>query len=260
MYALLKRHPSMCASRIKETNFFSRAVDWRSEIDYYHSLFSPDAGQILFEASPSYTSPRVNTEKICDALYAYNPSLKFIYMVRNPLDRIVSAYCQGFQQRRIHVSLHEALTQEPKYIQASCYYTRISPFINRFGTDHVLILDFDDFISRSPAMFQMVAGFIGIDAGLLANIGPVHVNKSLSNRQYNPKWEHGWRKGIRMISPHIWQKLAKTTPRPFPEIPKLSVTDQEMILMKIGDDIDRLENLLGKSLAHWKTVHDRSVQ
>ena len=42
---ILKCHPDISFSKIKEPHFFHRAKDWRKELDQYHKLFNKSEGK-----------------------------------------------------------------------------------------------------------------------------------------------------------------------------------------------------------------------
>lgn len=253
LYVMLKGHPQMCASRIKETNFFSKHDRWEEELDWYHDLFDPQPGQMLFEASPSYTGPLLKERDVAQRIYRYNPAMRFIYMVRNPLDRIVSAYMHAFQQFRTDASLSERLRNNPHLLENSMYFSHITPYIELFGRDRVLILDFEDLIEDPGKCLKNISSFIGIDPG---GFRPelIHVNSSLANSKYHPKWEKGWRGMIRSISPYIWRRLTRLGRRKFSARPELTHDERTWIIQTLEKDIDQLSVLMDKRLDHWKQV------
>jgi len=93
--AQLAAHPQICFCREKEPAYFHQVADWRAELDHYHALYDPRPGQLLGEASTHYTFfPQYRDTAA--RLYEYNPALKLIYIMRQPVDRIVSLYSHNF--------------------------------------------------------------------------------------------------------------------------------------------------------------------
>lgn len=101
LYEILKNHPEISFCKEKEPHFFSITTDWRNETEKYHKLFNKEKGKIYGEASTSYSLyPECNLN-IWHDIYAYNKKMKFIYIVHNPIDRVVSHYMQYYLKRQI---------------------------------------------------------------------------------------------------------------------------------------------------------------
>src|ERR1700733_8619605 len=108
LYEYLNQHPEIYMCPVKEPHFFSNKVEnlnkdlYRApepgkkyhtkvikDIDVYTSLFDDGAAyKIRGEASPSY----LWDSDVAQKLYQYNPNAKIIIILRDPIDRLVSAY------------------------------------------------------------------------------------------------------------------------------------------------------------------------
>jgi hypothetical protein len=133
LFAMLEASPDVNASSQKELNFWSDTADWRAGLSAYHAMF-PDRPGLKLEASPSYTMfPHCNHE-IWSDMYEYNPDLKLIYLYRNPLDRMRSAYRHAWERGRFSGSFSDFL-REAKPSDVCRYAMQIGPFLERFGRD-----------------------------------------------------------------------------------------------------------------------------
>jgi hypothetical protein len=95
---MLREHPDVAFARIKEPHFFSNPNQFALGWPWYRSLFDHrQLGQILGEASTSYSRIR-SYPKVVRRIQRYLPDVKIIYMVRNPLDRIRSAYIERLSE------------------------------------------------------------------------------------------------------------------------------------------------------------------
>lgn len=91
LHAFLRRHPSIFTPPDKELDFFSCDTRFAKGTSYYHNyfkFFGVKAGDISFEASPSYLKHEHSAARI----HAYNPNLKIICTMRDPIDRAYSAF------------------------------------------------------------------------------------------------------------------------------------------------------------------------
>lgn len=91
LFKYLVSHPKIVTPKQKELHFFEQDNAYQSGIDFYHSFFplrsEVGPGQITCEATPYMHTP-IAVERI----HAYNPDLKLIVMLRNPVDRAFSQY------------------------------------------------------------------------------------------------------------------------------------------------------------------------
>ncbi len=92
LYTYLSWHPDICVSKIKETNFFLRTTESKSDLDGYSSHFehcSGDRYKIIMEASPLYV---YGGRKIARALSECLGLIKIVFILRDPIDRLHSWY------------------------------------------------------------------------------------------------------------------------------------------------------------------------
>ena len=88
--AYLREHPEICMADVKEVHFFDTEKHFaREAINYskYHSFFTPQKShKILGEATPVY----MYWPNAPQRLREYNPRMKLIILLRNPIERAYS--------------------------------------------------------------------------------------------------------------------------------------------------------------------------
>lgn len=96
--SILSSHPDCCMSQPKEVSFFQDMIDFQPNPNYekgwewYQQAFTHYAGEsVVGEATPSY-SDRSRSPTTAQRIYEFNPNMKIIYMVREPLQRQISAW------------------------------------------------------------------------------------------------------------------------------------------------------------------------
>lgn len=223
MVKILKKHRDVCFSKPKETNFFSEVSDWKEHLSEYHKCFS-QSGKLWGEASTSYTKPIGYNQSIWERIYEYNPSMKLIYIVRNPLDRIVSQYCHNYVRDRTSGRIDDGVL-ETSLLEVSMYHKQILPYINRFGIDQILILDFDDLLASKKQTTTKVLDFLKLESNDFPykQIETIHANKSIRTDYASP--------------------LDKK--------PTLLPSTRKKIMSMLKNDIQLLEALLKKDLSKW---------
>jgi hypothetical protein len=110
--AYLREHPEICMADHKEVHFFDNEDNFsRSKPDYskYHSHFSPKTTHnIVGEATPIYMywndAPR--------RIWEYNPNVKLIVLLRNPIERAYSHWNMERQRNVENLSFWDAIQNE----------------------------------------------------------------------------------------------------------------------------------------------------
>ncbi|WKN41791.1 sulfotransferase family protein [Tunicatimonas pelagia] len=261
LYSILDSHPSLVGSRPKEPHFFSKSKNWREELSQYEQRFIQQEGALYFEASTTYTFFPLTNWHIWDDLYEYNPELKFIYLVRDPVQRIISSYMHSYERGITDLSIEEVIVQNRKYIDVSRYATQITPYIERFGREYVLIIDFDDFNDNRDKAMRSIAAFLSVDFAGFKDYEKTRSNVSLGGNKKHRRWDKPnlAQKAVRKYLPGVWDQLTRNEDRAFHQRPTLSVATQRMILQMLRLEIDALEKIMNKDLSHWRQIHDRSI-
>ena len=90
LHNYLDAHPQVFGAGDKELMYFSRFMD--KGVDWYKSNFKVrDGVKVYFESTPQY-SFRDEFPHVPQNIYDLNPDMKIIYIVREPIKRIVSHF------------------------------------------------------------------------------------------------------------------------------------------------------------------------
>ncbi|WP_208597683.1 sulfotransferase family protein [Desulfogranum mediterraneum] len=134
----LAAQPDFFMSSPKEPNFFSNEEVYAQGISWYSSLFSkaqPD--QLKGESSTHYTKLPTYPDTVA-RIAQHCPDVKLIYVMRHPLDRLVSHYIHEWTQGVISVSINQAIHRYPELLSYSSYAMQLAPYIESFGTSSIL--------------------------------------------------------------------------------------------------------------------------
>ena len=173
LYEQLQRQPGIFLPELKEPNFFSDqyARGW----DWYAGLFAEArASDIVGEASTHYTKLPTYPETV-SRMWDHLPDAHLIYVMRDPIDRLVSQYIHQWSEGEIHCGLNEAVALHPELLAYSCYARQLRPYIEAFGKDAILPVFFDRLIQDPQGELERVCSFIGY-------CGRVHWDVDLSRR------------------------------------------------------------------------------
>jgi len=136
----LAHHDGISMSDPKEPNFFSDEENWAKGLSWYESLFaSMGSGDIKGESSTHYT--KLPTYQACaERLHTYLPGAKLIYVMRDPIERLVSQYIHEWSMHAIPdgCSIDQAIREYPMLVDYSRYAMQLAPYIELFGRDAIL--------------------------------------------------------------------------------------------------------------------------
>ncbi len=163
LHAQLAAQPQFFMSEPKEPNFFSDDAIYAKGAGWYRGLFKgAPAGAIKGESSTHYTK-LPTYPKTVDRLATLIPDAKFIYLMRDPIDRLVSHYIHEWTQGVITCSIDEAIEKYPELIAYSRYAYQLEPWIARFGRERILTVGFERMTAEPDAELQRVADFLGAE-------------------------------------------------------------------------------------------------
>jgi sulfotransferase family protein len=175
--SFLRQHPQICmpADR-KELHFFDREEKFRKKPDYraYHSSFRPEKGQtVIGEATPIYMYWSAAPPRI----WSYNPSMKWIVILRDPAERAFSAWNMEKQRGREKLSFEKAVEKEAarcrealplqhrvySYGDRGFYAAQLRRLFNIFGSEQCLVLLNEDLRNHHQKTLRDVFRFLEVD-------------------------------------------------------------------------------------------------
>jgi hypothetical protein len=186
--AYLRSHPQICMAGVKEVHFFDNEDAFRSgSPDYasYHSAFNPKpTHKLIGEATPIYMywydAPR--------RMWEYNPKLKLIVILRNPIERAFSHWNMMRLDKFDSLPFWEAILTEQErcrkelplqhryhsYIDRGHYLEQLRRLWTFFPRDQVLVLKNESLRQNPLETLNTVCRFLDVDAPPLINVIDVH--------------------------------------------------------------------------------------
>jgi sulfotransferase family protein len=173
LYEYLRPHPNVVLGLEKEIDYFNAVKHSFPDKGWYESQFrvfdKRTAEDILAigEFTPSYCfSPCI--ERIRD----YNPEMKLIMMVRNPVHRAISQYHmyvqQGMEARGIREALLSDGGERPEvshaYLTRGRYHEQIELMHTSFPDSQILVRRLEDLAVAPAQVMRSVTDFLNIPA------------------------------------------------------------------------------------------------
>jgi hypothetical protein len=250
LHHYLAEHPEVCMPAKKETDFFVAEKNYARGLAWYESLFARPA-KARGEASPNYAKTW-EFAGMPERMHAALPAAKLIYMVRDPIARMVSQYKHLYASGLEHRPLSAALAdrQHAPYVRDSLYYRNLSPYLDRYPREQVLILAAEDLQHNRSATIRRVFEFIGVDREFQSpgfarqwhrTEAKFTRKRTIYNMLLSRKWMHA-------LLCKRWNPRLR--PRP-PEDARLNESLKSRLVDLVRDDIHKLRQLAGLPLAGW---------
>jgi hypothetical protein len=153
--------PGIFMSTPKEPNFFSDSDQFSKGFAWYESLFSvAPAGSLLGEASTHYTKLPTYPDTI-SRMHEVLPDVRLVYVMRHPVDRLVSHYMHEWSMGAISCDINEAVSSYSELIAYSRYASHLQPYFETYGRENLLPVFFDRLVSSPQQELERICSFIG---------------------------------------------------------------------------------------------------
>ena len=263
----LANHPRISFCKNKEPRYFDIIGDWEKHLEEYHSLFSPEPSQICGEGSTYYTF-FPETRGTYDRLFAYNPDLKLVYIMRDPVERVVSHYTHHLTDGQAKGGPETEVLSNLTYVNRSRYGVQIQPYLDLFGRENVLLLVFEEYIAAPIETLRKVARFLDVDPEGFGKTAAVHANPSVGKRVMT-RFERRIRDlGIdNVVKPMLprfaRRRILEISGRRLARKPEFGPELRETLWRLLESDVCLIEDLLGRRLDVWRsgrmTIRTRSA-
>ncbi|PCJ55623.1 MAG: sulfotransferase [Planctomycetota bacterium] len=261
LHVQLAAQPGFFMSTPKEPNYFSDDEVFAQGSTWYGSLFAEaKEGDIRGESSTHYTKLPVHAETIARLQEELDGApVKLIYMMRHPVDRLVSHFIHEWTQGVVSDKIDVALDQHPEMLAYSCYAMQLKPWVDAFGKEAILPLFADGLRAHPQRTLQRVCDFLSYegtpkwnDSQGDQNVSAVRMRKS-SARDLASIPALRWLR--RTLVPKSWRTKVKSR-WVMTERPELSAASLSKVEQKFDQDLTQLEAWFGFELncANWKSV------
>ncbi len=272
LYDILKQHPDIFLPSFKEPHFFDILDVYNKGLEWYKSTYfnNIEGQKCIGDFTPTYLFEKEAPKRILNDL---GKDIKFIIILRNPVDRAYSHYLHSKRDLHENFSFFDAIELEDtstnkidylsylrkSYINQGLYFKMISNWFKYFPKENFLIINFEDeFILDRLKVISRILTFLEVSD---CNID-VYKN---SNKASKPKFiwlkelmkKSGWWRVLikkmipslkkRQIIKNRIQRANISTFKP----KKLSYIERKRIFNNyFKDDVLKLEKLLGRKM-NW---------
>jgi hypothetical protein len=253
LHEQLARRPGLFLSNPKEPNFFGDDACHARGLGWYGSLFAKAEPQQLCGESSTHYSKRPTFPHATSRIAATLPEVRVIYLMRDPLERIVSQYIHEWTEREVSGSLDRAVQGFPHLVAYSEYAYQLEPYLESLGADRVLPVFFERMAHDPRRVLEEVCAFIGDPSAEPAVWDPSVGRENVSSERMR---QSPWRdalvhsplgRALRRIAPQGFRESVKGAWR-MRSRPAFSPQLRSELESRIDRDLARLGRWLGVEL------------
>jgi sulfotransferase family protein len=257
-------HPEIQMSKPKELSFFVSELNWRLGLDWYASRFDRHF-PVRGESSPHYTNlPRFSG--VAERMHQSCPDARLIYMVRDPIERLLSHWLQncgaGYETREMVPTLSDP---ESPYVCRSKYWMQLQPFLEFYDSSQIEIFTQEEMKSEREETMRRAFRFLG-------------VGENFASDQFSREWERTGAKAgskYRFLNSAVrlpvfrefderfdrlpeslrWlvERIVHDPGRPSPPKPELPPDLIETLRGWFAEDVNALQDFAGREFVGWRS-------
>lgn len=194
-----RSHTEISMGRRKEIHFFDNEAlfkDQMAEYTQYHDFFDwSDSSSLRGECTPNY----MYWEPSMHRIFQYNPKIKIIACIRNPIDRAFSSWSMEKNRNNEPLSFIEALSHEPEryrsklpkqnrnhsYADRGFYSEQIRRIWRYFPIEQTLFIKYDDLLNNRTDVLHHISQFLNIKEfphTEFINVNPTQYKSAISKK------------------------------------------------------------------------------
>lgn len=221
-------------------------------------------GAICCDASTGYAK-RPDSEGVVKRATRVLPvGFKAVYMVRHPIDRIISQHHHEYVDGIVGPQIDREVRRHARYIHYSRYAYQLEPWLAQLGPDRVRVIRFEDYVSRRAETVADLLGFLGLAADHGAGGEARVYNKSQGKPVSGPRWDafrqsSAYRRWLRPLAPPKLRLALQRLILPKATAQLAPPTEETLSFLReeLRNDVGLLERTLGRSLqwSGFETAH-----
>ncbi len=278
LHDLLSAHPEIFMSKIKEPCFFVKSHElkhfapsmWNRGIsenqDKYLQLFENALHEKIVGESTTLYTKFPTLSDVPENIHAFNPDSRFIYVMRDPIERTLSHFWHNVNVESKMIDIYEGIKSDPHYMNVSHYALQIEKYLEYFDKKQIYFCTFEELVQNPNEILVSIFDWLNVDKTYKVpdsdkpkNVTPKNIKVSkhevLPYRVRNIK-------PIRKLLDLIPYSLRKALSKPNSDrVDKRSVNVDKVIeyLRPIQlKQTEELRILLERDFPEWKTLYSET--
>lgn len=263
LWRYLRDHPHIYVPAIrKNLEFFTPEGSTARTVDWYAACFAdaPATARAVGEISTEYTKhPYI--PGVPARMAAVVPEARLVYLVRDPIERIVSHYLHQLNAAKETRPFPAAVSEGPdnRYLAYSRYHEQIERFLPHYPPERILVLTSEELRADPATTLTCLCDFLDIDSDHTP-IAPVVTHTRAEKRRWNllgrairraPRGYHRYRYYLSRL-PAPFRRLADAaTGRPAAP-PAIAPEIHAFLTDRLAPDAERLRAFCGRDTPGWQ--------
>jgi hypothetical protein len=268
LHQYLAQHPQVFMSTPKEPGYFVEELTWSQGESWYLDLFEgAGRARVIGEGSTEYTK-LPTYQGVPERIRDFNPDARFVYLMRDPLARIVSHYWHNVRVNGLNPAkrnIATAVAEDTEYIAYSDYAMQLRPWFQLFGRDRVYCVTFEALSADPESVTREVCDWLGLEGDIPPevfkgrhNVRPGAIRQPrglglLSRLAHSAPWS--------AVSPMVPKSLRRFASSLALKEVRPSASEAAAVLDQIRpqvrERVHALTTLLGRTFPEWTTLEGR---
>jgi hypothetical protein len=235
---------------------------WQSEARYLALFAQAGAARVIGEASVFYSQEPLFAG-VPERILAFNKEARFIYIMRDPVERTISHYWHRVRWWGEHRSMLRAVRSDPQYRDVSHYARQLRAYLRHVPRERIYVLTSEALAADPALQVRSVYAWLGVDPQFQPhNLGvPVNVTPEVVQQ---PR-EFGLLQHLQRSATYV--RLAPLLPlgvrraasnlasRPVHPGDVSNTAVQDYLRPRQRRETQELAALLNRSFPEWKTLY-----
>jgi len=190
------------------------------------------------------------------------PDAKLIYLVRDPIERILSQYAQvrsDGDRRTLDEHLSDWDQPRNLLVCSSRYATQLQQYLDFFPLNQILVVDQHELAVRRRDVMREVFSFLDVDVEFYSSAYELEHNRRSHKTEFTPfgrvAWERVLHPSLRRLpanwSEPIGRPVRQALSRPLPREPLMTNEMRRTLEEHLRPEVKMLRELTNKSFASW---------
>ncbi|MCP4311135.1 MAG: sulfotransferase domain-containing protein [Bacteroidetes bacterium] len=222
LFSYMEAHAEVCFSYIKEVHYFSIGDLYKKGVGYYHSFFKKCNDAHVIASADTYLLMDHNA---ISRIHAYNPEMKIIVMLRDPVARAYSSYNYSVNyghhkpygafldsidvERDIENERNIVTRNNAGHFHGSLYHKHLSKWAEQFPREQLLLLETRELRESSQILSEKLAAFLNLSyfEGEIERVNATAVPKNRKLEKFLLDRDGFLRRMIRSLTPRFIKNL-----------------------------------------------------
>jgi hypothetical protein len=173
IHDFLAQHPQVALLRDQALHFFDKDENFQGAPDYNVLLGNFNRGW-RWKVAGEVTADYLYYPNAIDRIAAYNPRMKVVISLRNPVDRAFSQWNMRREKNQEPLEFLDALKRDQEigvwkrprgnaYLARSLYAPQLEKVFELFPREQVLVIKYESFRADAFPIVDQIFDFLGVD-------------------------------------------------------------------------------------------------